>query len=53
MGVDALAVAGELGQLLLHRLLLVEPGLPGVEQGGADHQVGEAQHALHEGEGAE
>ena len=51
MRVDALAPDGEFGQLLLHRLLLVEAGLAHVEQRGADHQVGHGERALHEGEG--
>ena len=50
MGVDALAIDRELRELLLHRLLLVEPGLPRIEQRGADHHIGELQDALHEGE---
>jgi hypothetical protein len=52
VGVDRLAIDGELGQLLAHRLLLVEAGLPRVEEGGADHQVGDVEQAQRVGEGA-
>ena len=45
--VDALAVAGQLRQLLLHGLLLLEARLAHVVQRGADHQVGQAHVALH------
>ena len=50
--VDALAVAGQLRQLLLHGLLLLEAGLAHVVQRGADHQIGQAHVALHVGERA-
>ena len=39
-------------QLLLHRLLLFQPGLPRVVHRRAEHHVGVAQDALHEGERA-
>ena len=52
VGVDPLAVAGQLGQLLLDRLLLVETGLLRVEEGDADHQVGHPLDPLHEGKRA-
>ena len=46
------AVAGELRQLLLHRLLVLQSGLARVEQRGADHHVRQLDVALDEGEGA-
>ena len=51
MGIDAFAPDGELGELFLHGLLLVEAGLAGVPQRRADHQIGKGQGALHEGKG--
>ena len=50
MRMDALAPDGEIGELLLHRLLLVEAGLLGVPQCRADDEIGIGQGALHEGE---
>ena len=50
--VDALPVAGERGELLLHRLASLQPGLAHVERGNADQEVGEAQDALDEREHA-
>ena len=41
-----------MGQLLLHGLLVLEPGLAHVVQRGADHQIGQAHVALHVGERA-
>ncbi len=49
MRVDPFPVHGELRQLLLHRLLIVEAGLAHVEERRADHHVGEFQDALGEG----
>ena len=50
VGIDALAVAHEVGELLAHGLQLVEAGLLGVPQGGTDHHVGHIEDAQRVGE---
>ena len=50
VGIDAFAVDRKLGELLLHRLLLVEACLADIEQGGANHHVRYLEISLHEGE---
>ena len=50
MGVDAFAVADEIGELLAHGLQLVEAGLLGVPQRRADHHVGDIEDAQRIGE---
>src|SRR5580698_8192467 len=51
MRIDALTVDRQLRELLLHRLLLVQAGLPSIEQRRTNHHIGELQIALYESEG--
>jgi hypothetical protein len=52
MRADALPVADQLGQLLLHGLEFFQARLPRIPHRRADHHVGREEHAQHIGEGA-
>ena len=52
VGVDALPVADQLGQLLAHALVHLDPGVDGVRVGQPDQEVGEPQVPLDEREHA-
>src|ERR1700689_1914979 len=52
MRVNAFPIASQLREFLLHRLLLVEPGLPCVEERRADQHVRHLEIPLDESEGA-
>ena len=50
MRVDPLPVAGQRREFFLYRLLMIQTGLPRVEQRRADHHVGQPDIALNESE---
>src|SRR6266403_5845338 len=51
MGVDAFAVADEIGKLLAHRRQFIETSLPHIPQCRPDHQIGGVEDAQYVREG--